>query len=395
MKRILKALLPLGILGLGVAGAMALFAARTQAEPKEASAPLTFVEIADVERVDHTPTITAMGVVAAEKQVAVSFEVAGRVTEQNAALVPGGKVAAGDPLLRIDARDYALAVDSSKADLAQARLLVREESTLRKVAEHEWRERPQGFSDETLAFALREPHIDAAKARVKSAQNQIKKAKRDLGRTILRAPFDAMVLAESVDVGQAVAPGVALATLAGIDRFWVQVSLPVRQLTQLQIPEVNTDAPKGSVAKVHNEASGTDATRDGYVLRLEGTVDPRGRMAQLFVGVDDPLGIKQPIAERPIPLLLGTKVRVEFAGKTLHDVVVLPRRALRHDSSVWTVDAEGRLHARPVEVVWRERGIVVIENGLTPGDRVVLTRLPIATEGMQVSLETTLADDEG
>lgn len=395
MKRILKALLPLGILGLGIAGASALFAARTKAEPKDAPQPLTFVEVVDVVPADHTPTITAMGEVAAEKQVAVSFEVAGRVTEQNEALVPGGKVAAGDPLLRIDARDYALAVDSSKADLAQARLVVREESTLGQVAEYEWRERPQGLSDETLAFARREPHIDAAKARVRSAQSRIAKAKRDLGRTILRAPFDAMVLAESVDVGQAVSPGVALATLAGIDRFWVQVSLPVRQLAQLEIPDVNTAQARGSVATIHNEASGTSATREGYVLRLEGTVDPRGRMAQLFVGVDDPLGITQPIERRPIPLLLGTKVRVEFAGKPLHDVIVLPRRALRHDDSVWTVDAEGRLHAVAVKVIWRERGVVVIEQGLDRGDRVVLTRLPTATEGMQVSLDSTTPPSEG
>jgi RND family efflux transporter MFP subunit len=349
-------------------------------------APVTHVQTIVASIGTHTPTIAAMGIVTAEKQVAIAPEVAGRVIEQNTALVPGGRIAAGDPLIRIDARDYSLAVESMKADLEQAKLMVREENTLKRVAEHEWRDRPEGFSDETLQFALREPHIDAAKARVDSARSRIAKAKRDLGRTILRAPFDAVVLVESVDIGQTVGPQAPIATLAGIDRYWVQVSLPVSHLELIDIPEVNITDDKGSTAIVHNEAAGRGDAREGYVVRLHGTIDERGRMAQLFVAVEDPLGRLQPVEARALPLLLGTRVRVEIEGRALPDVVVLPRRALRSDESVWTLDADNRLRRREVDVVWREPGSVIVRDGIAAGDRVVTTPLAIATEGMRVEL---------
>jgi RND family efflux transporter MFP subunit len=347
---------------------------------------VTHVQTIEVAVVTHEPTIAAMGIVTAEKQVAVAPEVAGRVIEQNTALVPGGRIEAGDPLIRIDARDYSLAIESMKADLAQAQLMVREENTLRRVAEHEWRDRPEGFSEETLQFALREPHIDAAKARVDSARSRIAKAKRDLGRTILRSPFDAVVLVESVDVGQSVAPGAPIATLAGIDRYTVQVSLPVSYLELIDIPDVSITDDKGSTAIVHNEAAGSDEQREGYVVRLHGSIDERGRMAQLFIAVDDPLGRLQPVEARPLPLLLGTHVRVEIKGRALRDVVVVPRRALRDDESVWTLDVENRLRRREVEVAWREPGSVIVRDGLAAGDRVVTTPLAVATEGMKVEL---------
>lgn len=179
----------------------------------EREEPATYVQVQTVQTVQHVPSVSAMGRVTAEKQVMIQPEVAGRVIEQNHALTRGGRVAAGDPLLRIDPRDYSSALEAMQADLAQARLAMREEKALRQVAEHEWRERPEGLSEETLDYALREPHLDAAEARVKSVKSRIARARRDLSRTILRAPFDAIVLSESVDLGQTVAPQTPVARL--------------------------------------------------------------------------------------------------------------------------------------------------------------------------------------
>lgn len=386
MQRVLRALLSLAILGIGGAAAAALLASKPKAAAIEQERPATHVQVQTVRLTDHRPTISAMGRVTAEKQVVVQPEVAGRVVEQNHALTRGGRVAAGDPLLRIDPRDYSAAVSAMEADLAQAQLAVREERTLKQVAEHEWRERPQGFSDETLEYALREPHLDAAKARVKSVRSRMSRARRDLARTIIRAPFDAIVLSEAVDLGQTVGPQVPVATLAGIERYWVEVSLPVAMLHHLEIPGVNTEAEQGSAATVVNEATGAEQIRDGYLVRLQGTVDPRGRMAQVFVAVDDPLGVHVPIEKRPLPLLLDTYVRIELQGRTMTDVVVLPRAALRPDGSVWVLGEDQRLQSREIDIAITEGASIVVADGLQPGDRVVVTPLPSATEGMRVTL---------
>ena len=395
MKRLLRALLPLIIIGAGVQVAMLFYGARPQAAPIERDQAVTFVQTHAVSIGDHTPTVRALGVVAAEKQVSLAPEVAGRVIEQNTALVEGGRIASGDPLIRVDPRDYAAAVAASKAELAQARVQVREEKTLGEVATFEWRDRPEGFSQETLDFALRQPHLEAAQARVQSARSRIARARRDLARTVLKAPFDAVVLTESVDVGQPVSPAVPVVTLAGIGRYQIQVSLPMSQLRFIDVPEVNTADDKGSTATVFNEAAGTADTREGYVVRLHGTIDERGRMAQLFVAVDDPLGVTRPIETRPLPLLLGTRVRVEIAGRPLRNVAVIPRRALLDSEAVWVLSDDNRLQRREVEISWREPGSVVVSSGLQVGDRVVLTSIPNATEGMAVSLSPDPPEGSG
>jgi RND family efflux transporter MFP subunit len=386
MRRLLRFVLPIVIVGAGAGVAAMFVAAAPQAAPVEQDVPATFVEVQTVELTTHRTTVRGMGLVTAEKQVAVQPEVGGRVVEQNTALVAGGRLAQGDPLIRIDSRDYSSALKTIQADLAAAKLQVREETSLREVAEHEWRDRPEGFSEETLSYALRQPHLDAAKARVQSAQSRIDRAKRDLNRTLVRAPFDSVVLSESVDVGQTVGPQVPFATLAGLERFLVEVSLPVSELRFIDIPEVNTDAPQGSAATVLNESAESTQAREGYVVRLQSAVDQRGRLAQLFIAVDDPLGVHVPVHERPLPLLLGSYARVEIRGRELENVVVLPRSALRGDGTVWILDAENRLEARPIEIVRREPGLVIVGRGLQPGDRVVTTPLAGATAGVRVTI---------
>lgn len=383
MRRALQVLLPLLTVGGGLALANVFVATGPKAAPAEAAEPQTSVQIVTAEVRDYTPRLPAMGVVAAERSVALAPEVGGRVKEANHALVPGGLVASGEPLLRVDGRDYSDALAMTQAELAAAKLRVREENTLRQVAEHEWKDRPEGFSEETLAFALREPHLDVAKAQVKSARTRIAKAKRDLGRTLLRAPMNGVVISESVELGQTVSPAVPVITLAGTDRFRVEVSLPVAQLRELHIPGVNTDGEGGSKATVFNEAAADASAYPGTVLRLERAVDQRGRMAKLHIAVDDPMSLERPPKQRPLPLLIGSSVRVELEGLPMRGIV-LPRTALQDGGGVWVLDTGDALQWREVTVRWRDRDGVVIDDGLSAGDRVVTTPLPQATAGTTV-----------
>jgi RND family efflux transporter MFP subunit len=386
MKRLKRAFVPLAIVGIGVCAAAVMIANRPHAAQVELEVPTTMVETVVATPGEHVAVVRAMGIVKPERQVVIAPEVTGRVIEQNAQLALGGRIGARDPLIRVDPRDYSAAVAATQAELAQANLSVREEKTLRRVAEHEWKDRPAGFSEETLEFALREPHLGVAQAQVSSAKSRMAKARRDLERTLVRAPFDALVVAEDVEVGQSVGPGVPIATLVGIDRYWINVSIPVAQLAHIEVPGVSTEADLGSKVRIFNEAAGEQhAAREGHVIRLLGTVDPRGRMAQVVVAVDDPLGLGTEASQRPAPLLLDTYVRVEIEGRPLPGVVPIPRSALHADRRVWIVDADQRLRAREVEIAWREPGQVFVASGLQPGDRVVTSTLAIATEGMKIS----------
>lgn len=385
MARIRSAVLPLAFLAAGASIAGFLITSRPEAKQQTPEDPVTFVQIERARPGHHRVTIPVMGVVRAEREVTLQPEVSGVVIQQSERLSDGDLVAAGDLLVRLDARDYASAVKISKADLAQARLAVREEDVQRQVAAAEWKDAPPDFSDDSRAYVMREPHLDAAKARVDSVRTRIRKAKRDVSKTLIHAPFDAVVLTENVEMGQLVSPQTPIARLAGIDRFWIQASIPVSELPFIDIPRVNTEERQGSRATVVDPAAGEQA-REAYVLRLLPAVEERGRMAQIVIAVDDPLGLQQPLGQRPTPLLVGTYVEAEITGRTLSNVVPVPRRAMLDDAHVWTVDDERRLRTREVEVVWRERGRVFVGEGLAAGEQIVVSNLPLATEGMKVEL---------
>lgn len=345
----------------------------------------------------HPVTVRGLGEVKPVHQLRVTPEVGGRVILRSGDLVPGGLLRQGDTMIRIDGRDVSAQLASQRAALEQASVTLADERGRKSVAEYEWQGRVEELSEQAREFALRDVHVRSAQANLAAAREQLGRAKRDLSRTTVRAPFDAMVTEVSVELGQVVNTQTALATLVAIDRYWVEIAVPVAQLVHLEIPGVNTGAERGSPARViHDAGSGVVIEREGYVERLLGEVDARGRMARVLVAVPDPLGTglyghvekasESPTAERPrLPLLLGSSVRVELAGQPLADTTEVPRVALVDDSKVWLV-VDGKLALRPVEVVWRTATTVLVR-GLGPGDAVVTTPLATPTEGMPVTIE--------
>ncbi len=388
MAKLFRALVALLVVAGGVAIAGFLIANRPVAEHTATEVQLSQVRVLEARPGSYRVSVPAMGIVKAEREVTIQPEVGGVVVDQLDSLVDGGLVKRGDPLIKIDARDYATQLEITQAELAQAQLQIREENIQRQVAEAEWRDAPSDIDADARAYVYREPHLEAAEARMSSAQSRIKKAKRDKSKTTLFAPFDGVVLTEHVDVGQLVGPASPVARIAGVDRFWIVASIPVSQLPFLEIPGINIVDTKGSTADVHAPGEADPVERTAYVLRLLPAVEERGRMAQVVVAVEDPLGLSLPPADRPPPLLVGTYVELTISGRTLDDVIELPRKALRDGDKVWVVDADQRLRSRDLDILWRERGRVLVRGGLTTGDRVVTTKLPMATEGMKVEIAT-------
>jgi multidrug efflux pump subunit AcrA (membrane-fusion protein) len=397
MQRVLRILLPLLVLVAAVAGARGLMSARPHVEAKPPARREVPVTVMRSQPAAHATQLQALGEVKPVHRLVLQPEVSGRVVERSGALVPGGLLRRGDLLIRIDARDHAAAVAAQAAALAQARVALVDERGRKMVADYDWQANADKLNEDARKFALREQHVASAEAGLSSATTQLERAKRDLGKTKVRVPFDALVLEAPVEMGQLVTPQASLATLVAIDRYWVEVAIPVAQLVHFDIPGVNVAAgTKGSSAKILLDAGGgVTIERAGFVERLLGQVDSRGRMARVLVAVDDPLGISaaqqsvktgEGAAPRPmLPLLLGSYVRVEIAGAPLDDTTEIPRVALVDDHMVWVVESD-LLRAREVQVVWRAADSVLVR-GLKAGEAVVTTPLATPTEGMNVRIE--------
>jgi RND family efflux transporter MFP subunit len=384
MSKLFQVLLTLAALAVAVGIFMYFLKTKptaAQVEPVERSA---MVEVQTLQPVDRRVTISAKGTVIPTRTVVVQSEVGGRVLKHNKRLVPGGRFKKGEVILRIDPRDYQLALEREKAMITAAEFQLKLEQGNKAVAEYEWgimkeEERPTGAARE---LALRTPHIKNMNAALAAAKSGIERARLNVTRTVIRAPFNAMVRDESVEVGQLVSPQNLLATLVGTDAFWVQISVPVDRLDWIEVPGLG--AEQGSMVKIFHEAgSGQRTEHQGRVVRLLGDLDPRGRMAQLVVSVADPLGLKNKDGEKVRkPLLLGSYVSVEIPGRELAGVFEIPRGALRDDDRVWLMDGKSRLQIRSVNVLWRGDRTVYVDKSLASGEILVLGKIPAPMDGM-------------
>ena len=399
MQRVLRILLPILVLIGAFMVARALMFAKPEVVAKPQVARELPVTVLRAQPSPHPVEFQALGEVKPVHRLVLQPEVSGRVIERSPALMPGGLLHRGESLLRVDNRDHATVVAAQAAAVEQAHAALAEERTRKQVAEYEWQGSADQLSEDARKFALRETHGRSVAAGLSSAKAQFDKARRDLGRTQVKVPFDALVLDASVELGQLVTPQSALATLVAIDRYWVEVAVPVSQLIHFDIPGVNIGpGTRGSTAKILLDAGGgVVIERTGWIERLLGQVDSRGRMARMLLVVEDPLGVEsttgKPLRAAPedhapratLPLLLGAFVRVQIAGAPLPDTTELPRVALADDHQVWLA-VDGKLAAREVEVAWRGADTVLVR-GLRPGDAVVTTPLASPTEGMAIRIE--------
>jgi RND family efflux transporter MFP subunit len=284
--------------------------------------------------------------------------------------------------LRSEARDYELAVESHRSEVNRARLELRIEARRGEVAKREWDAFGEvDVSEEQRALALREPQLEASRLALKAAQSALKKAELDLKRTVLRAPFNAMVVSEGVDLGQLISPQMQVAELVGTDEYHVQVSVPVGSLRTVRVQ--TEDAP-GSEADIVQHAGPETIARRGEVIRQLPDLDPGGAMARLLVRIENPLG-----EEGELPLLLGSFVDVAITARPIEDAVRLPRAALRNGREVYVMNDQSLLEIREVEIAWTEPDVVLITGGLAPGERIVTSR--IATPVPNMPLRTAEA----
>jgi RND family efflux transporter MFP subunit len=374
--------LSIGVMVASIAAAIVLVA--TKPEPPRADKPLegTLVEVIQIGPGQHEVELYAKGTVVPANEIVLQPELSGRVVWQSPELVPGGRFRKDQPILRIDSRDYELAAETYRSQVNRAKLELSLEARRGEVAKREWNAFGQmDASEEQRALAQREPQLESTKLELKAAQSALKKAQLDLTRATLRAPFNAMVVSESVDMGQLIGPQNSVARLVGTDEYHVQVSVPVSSLRTVR---ARTEDAPGSEAKIVQRVGGGTIERRGEVIRQLADLDPGGSMARLLVSIPDPLGKGD-----ELPLLLGSFVDVAIAAEPIENAIRLPRVALRDGRNVYVMNDQGLLEIRSVEIAWTEPEAVLVTGGLKPDERIVISR--VATPIPNMLLRT--ADD--
>jgi RND family efflux transporter MFP subunit len=381
-------LICLGVLLLGAGVTAFIFSTEPTATREGATRESAMlVEVTQVQRGTFRPTIIAMGTVVPARDIILSPRVGGQIIERSPDFTPGGYIAAGDTLLRIDPADFENVLRQRQSDLQQALADLNIEMGRQKVARKDYQLLDQTLAEANEALVLRRPQLKAARARVAASRAAVAQAELDLQRTRIKAPFDAHILSRNVNLGSQVAPGDNLGRLVGLDTYWVEVTVPLVKLRWLVFPE--KAGVEGSQVRIRDRSAWPAGQyRLGRMYRLVGALEDRTRMARVLVTVDDPLGHRGNSADVP-PLIIGAFVETRIQARQITDIVRLRRDFVRAGDTVWVM-LNGELDIRKVGVVFRDATYAYIDSGLRDTDQVVTTNLSTVVDGAK--LRTVGAD---
>lgn len=351
-------------IGLTLAVLSAVLLAGCTEENAEAPQVVRPVKVIEIAGAHNGRELHYSGSLKARTEMNLGFRVGGKITRRLVDI--GDSVREGDVLAQMDAVDYELSLKSAAANLEAAKRQVETTAISRNRAEQLLARKvvaKSQFEQADLAYQQAVAMRDSAQSALAQAENQVHY-------TELKAVGNGIVTAINADVGQVVASGTPVVTVA----------LDGEKEVQIAVPEV--DIAHFSPGKAVQVGFWSDAmlNLDGKVREVAGSADPQSRTFAVRVSVPNDPRIR-----------LGMTATVRTATEAATPLVSVPLSALSKKDGhpvVWAVDrAAGTVHARPVEIAEFTADGVRIAGGLTAGDIVVTAGTQFMTENLQVKLQ--------
>jgi RND family efflux transporter MFP subunit len=382
-EKLLKIGLPFLVLLIGAAIAAAMIKNRRSPEKIARVDRGALVKFIVAEKSSRQVTINSTGTVQPRREVTIAPQVSGQVILVSPDFVTGGFFNKDEVMFEIEKIDYELALEQARAALAKREFELSSVESRARIAGREWQRLKKDQEPPANSLALYEPQLKDARANLASARAALKQAELNLARTRVTAPFNCVIRSENIDVGQYVRSGNNVAVIAGTDTAEVIVPVELDDLHWLFVPGSGGNG-KSSPATVSLDIGARTYSWPGKLDRRLGEVDPQGRMVRLAVEIDDPYLLKKDADPGQPVLSIGSFVAVAFQGKEMREVFALPRPALHQDNTVWVMTPDDLLKIKKVEIARLEREEVFVRAGLEPGERIILTNLTGAADGMKL-----------
>ena len=367
--KIIKVLIPVGVIAIAIVAASSLTSMRKPPEKKEEQRQAILVTAQPVEQQDLVYRIESQGTVKPRLETSLVSEVNGRIVEVADNFVEGGFFNAGDLLVRVEQADYLTNVKAAEASLANAQSALEEEKARGKVAAEEWSSFSAGKAPE---LGLRRPQLAQELANVRSAEAELENARRNLDYTQLKAPFDALVTRRLVERFATVAAGTPLLRVQNITELRVHINVPEQIMRQVR------DTSDYLVSVRLSEAA---SERYPLAYREHATeVDPLTQTYQVSFAMP-----RLP----DVNLLPGMTVNVVTEKVATNSTVLIPVSALDTATPeqfyVWRYQPETQTVQRIAVQVGtvREQQIEVL-SGLNRGEQVVSAGIYQLQPGQQV-----------
>lgn len=293
----------------------------------------------------------------------------------------GGRVQAGDLLYSIDPSELEQKLAGARAQRAQAETLLAD--AVANLARYRPLAAMNAVSQRDLDEAV--AREGAARNEVKAADAQVRVAEINLGYATVRAPISGQIGISRVKVGDLVGPASSapLNTVSAIDDVHVRFALSEREYLEFSRKFGDTPEAQGESKAVPLQlvlADGVAYPQTGRVISIDSGVDPATGTLQVEASFPNPDGLLRP----------GLFARVRAATERRSGAVLVPQRAVTELQGRYQVFALGKddtVEIRAVETGPRIGGDWLIEKGVKPGDRLVLSGLQRLRAGMKVEPE--------
>jgi RND family efflux transporter MFP subunit len=386
-----QAAMPIGVGLAGIAMYALLQVTKPQPTPSiEAPRPGS-VEVVPAIRAASRPTVVAYGEVRPAVRTQLVAQVGGKIMSIAPDFIEGGQFAPGEVLLTIEDTDYRAAVDERRARVAAAKVDLEQALADADVA----RKQLAGQSNPS-PLALKKPQVARAESALKAAETALSLAQTNLERTQINLPFEGRVESQAADLGQYVNPGKVLGSVFGTDVAEVRVALTTNQLSALGIPVGYIGGETGGLVTTLSAVMGGRVHRwEGRLTGLDAGIEATTRSVYGTVRIEDPYG--EIHADSGMPLAVGLYVDAEIQGRTIVDAVQIAAEGLRAGDEVFVIDGEGLLDVRQVDVIHRNRDMVMLASGVEAGERVIVSAIRNPVRGMRLQAvdEGTIADSVG
>ena len=342
----------------------------------------TSVKAMNVLRQDTPLTHVYAGQIMGTDEVKIQSRVSGNIVEKY--IVGGQSVSAGQPLYRIDARQYESALLQAKAVLAQSEATLNNART--DLARYQQLYASAAVSEQTLS--TQQAQVDAYEAAVAANAALVRQAQENLDDTIIYAPMSGQLSVDDVAMGTFVSAGTTtLVSMGTSNPIFAQFSLSENEYLNF----VEQAAQQGGIGAVVVEltlSNGSKYPIIGHIVTSDRALTAQTGTLTVKALFDNPDGL----------LLPGMFARVSLIGDTIPNAMLVPERAVQQllgKSFVMLVGEDNKAVARTVTLGDKIGSYYIVKDGLDTSDIVVVEGLTTLQEGGDLAVTMVTADEMG
>ena len=331
-----------------------------------------------------TPVVSEYaGQIAGKDEVKVQSKVSGRVVEKY--FHGGDFVQAGQPLYRIDSRQYESAVLQAQATLAQS------QATLANAQTDLGRDQELLASDaiSEQQVTTQQANVNAYSAAAAANQALLQKAQQDLSDTVVYAPMSGQVSVDDVAIGTfATAGNTNLVTIGTTDPVFVTFSISETEYLKFRNIQQRQSGSGNGITVAIKLSDGTTYPLDGRIVQADRALTQNSGTLTVKALFGNPDGL----------LLPGMFARVKLTGETVPNAILVPQRAVQQlldKTFVMVVSADGKSEARKIELGQQVGSYYIVKSGLSAEDTVVVEGLSSLTEGKELAVTMVTPEDMG